>query len=78
MENVMTNGFAELSANEMETVNGGVNGEYIAAGAGVVVTCLGVAVAAAAAPIALSVLASGALVALSGIGGYTIGYGIVH
>ena len=73
------NNFVELLDNETEIINGGVNMGAIAGGACVVAGCIGIGVAVAAVPIlALPLLGEIGVCALSGAGGYAIGWGIMN
>ena len=73
MENVMTNGFAELSVNEMEMIDGGWNWGTVLGGAALVVGCIGVA---ASGPVGWA--GAAALCGASGLGGAAVGWGMTN
>lgn len=76
---IMNTKFNTLSMEELENTNGGVDWGAVAGGAGLVVACIGIGVAVAAVPIlALPALGEGAVCVISGVGGYTMGYGFTH
>lgn len=74
MEMIMTNGFAELSANEMIDLTGGWSWDIVLGGAGLFVGIL----AAAAALTTPYGWAGIAYCAMSGLSGVAMGYGATH
>jgi len=67
--------FVEMNYIELMETDGGWDWGIVLGGAAVVVECLAVA---ATAPASLPILAAGALLALSGLGGFAMGYGATH
>lgn len=73
MNNLMTNGFCELSENEMMMVDGGWNWGTVLGGAALVVGCIAVA---ASGPVGW--VGAAALCGASALGGAAIGHGATH
>lgn len=74
MENVMKNGFAELSAYEMSEVDGGWNWDTVLGGAGLFIATVGVA-ASLTTPVGWAGIACCGTSFLSGV---AMGYGATH
>ena len=72
MEKKLNNGFCEMTQEEAQFVEGGVDWDKVAGGASIVVTCIG---AAATAPV--TGLTVAALCAITAVGGYMLGNGFV-
>lgn len=75
MEMVMANGFAELSANDMETIDGGIEWGAALGGAALVIACVAFA---ATCPVAAAGIAGGFAIDAAGLGGYAVGWGLTH
>ena len=80
MEMVMANGFAELSANELVFIDGGIDWRAIGAGCGIMAAgmfAIACAPASALVGAAYGAMCIGAVATGAGSGAY-IGYGLTH
>lgn len=75
MENVMTNGFENFNADELENVDGGVEWGAALGGAALVIACVAFA---ATCPVAAAGIAGGFAIDAAGLGGYAVGWGLTH
>ncbi len=72
---ITKNGFAELSANELEMVDGGIEWGAALGGAALVIACVAFA---ATCPVAAAGIAGGLAIDAAGLGGYAVGWGLTH